>query len=145
LDQLCLFTNKAMTAQTSVSPDVIQATISQYFTAIRSTDVDSWLKTFAEDAVSYEPVGTEPLQGKAAIRIFFESIAGLFATVELTPEFVHITGNEAVIKWTGRGVGRNDRAVEFEGINLVEFNDSGKIQALRGYWNPAKMMAELRS
>ena len=108
-------------------------------------DIDAWLSTFAEDAVSQDPVGAPPLSGQAARRQFFEGIAGAFEKVRLFEDQVFINGNEAAVKWTGRGTGKNGREVTFEGIDIFEINDAGKIQTLRGYWNPAAMMSELQS
>ncbi|HEX8494765.1 MAG TPA: nuclear transport factor 2 family protein [Pyrinomonadaceae bacterium] len=119
--------------------------VADYFAAIRAMDVDSWLSTFAEDAVSNDPVGAPPLNGHAALRQFFEGIAGAFEKVGLFEDQVFINGNEAAVKWTGRGTGKNGREVTFEGIDVFAVNDEGKIQTVRGYWNPAAMMAELQS
>jgi steroid delta-isomerase len=47
------------------------------------------------------------------------------------------------VKWTGRGTGKNGRTVTFEGIDILEVNAAGKIQTIKGYWDPAAMMAEL--
>ena len=119
--------------------------VADYFAAIRAMDVDSWLSTFAEDAVSNDPVSAPPLNGHAALRQFFEGIAGAFEKVGLFEDQVFINGNEAAVKWTGRGTGKNGREVTFEGIDVFAVNDEGKIQTVRGYWNPAAMMAELQS
>lgn len=119
--------------------------ISNYFAAIRAMDVQAWLETFAEDAITHEPVGGSIFQGHAEIKQFFEGIAGMFATVGLTEEFVHAAGNEIAVKWVGRGVGKNGKQVTFEGIDLFEINSDGKIQTVRGYWNPAVMMSQLEN
>lgn len=128
-----------------MSTNHTQKAVADYFAAIRAMDVDSWLSTFAEDAVSHDPVGAPPLSGHAALRQFFEGIAGAFERVGLFEDQVFVNGNEAAVKWTGRGTGKNGREVTFEGIDVFEVNDEGKIQTIRGYWNPAAMMAELQS
>jgi steroid delta-isomerase len=130
-----------MSVQASVAAEIMPAAISQYFTAMRSLDVDAWVNTFAEDAISYEPVGTDAHQGKAAIRGFVEAITSLFQSVDVTVDFVHTVNTEVIVKWTVHGMGHNDRAVQCEGIDLFEINPSGKIQTLRGYWNPASLAA----
>lgn len=128
-----------------MSTDRIQKIVAEYFAAIRAMDASAWISTFAEDAVNYDPVGAPPNKGHAALRGFFEGIAGAFETVGLFEDHVFINGNEAAVKWTGRGTGKNGRAVTFEGIDIFEINDEGKIQTVRAYWNPAAMMAELQS
>lgn len=134
-----------MSTQLILSPETIQTLIQQYFAAISSADkVEGTVACFAEDSTSYDPVGGPALQGHARLRQFFQGIADLFAEVELTADFISINGNEAAVKWTGRGVGKNNRTVTFEGIDVFEFNAEGKIQSLRGYWNPVAMLTQLQ-
>lgn len=127
-----------------MSPETIQKVVADYFAALRAMDVNAWVATFAENGMTHDPVGTPPHQGHAAIRQFFLGIAGAFEQVGLTEEHVFIAGNEAAVKWTGRGVGKNGRQVTFEGIDIIEVNEAGKIQTVRAYWNLAAMMAELQ-
>lgn len=123
---------------------MIQKVVADYFAATRAIDGEAWIATFADDAVSHDPVGALPMQGKDALREFFAGIAGAFETVGLTEESVFVSGNSAAVKWTGRGVGKNGREVTFEGIDVFEINEEGKIQRMWAYWNPAAMMAELQ-
>ncbi|HEV2912534.1 MAG TPA: nuclear transport factor 2 family protein [Pyrinomonadaceae bacterium] len=126
-----------------MSTELIQKAVADYFAATRAMDSARWVATFSEDAVSYDPAAP-PARGHEALRLFFESIAGAFREVGLTEDNVFIVGREAAVKWTGRGVGRNGREVVFEGIDIFEVNDAGKIQTVRAYWNPAALMAQLQ-
>lgn len=126
----------------ALSPEAIRSVVQDYFAATRSLDGEAWLATFAPDAVSYEP-GSPPLQGQAALGAYFQQITQLFDQVGLQEEFVSIQGNEAAVKWTGRGVSKSGREVTFAGIDIFEINDQGKIQVVKGYWDPAAMMADL--
>jgi steroid delta-isomerase len=128
-----------------MSAELTQKIISEYFAALRAMDASAWVSTFAPDAVTYDPVGAPPNVGHAALRQFFEAVAGGFEKVGLFEDHVFIVGREAAVKWTGRGVGKNGREVTFEGIDVFEINDEGKIQSIRAYWNPAAMMAQLQS
>lgn len=128
-----------------MSTNHTQKVVADYFAALRAMDVAAWVSTFAEDGISYDPVGAPPSKGHDGLRQFLEGIAGAFERVGLFEDHVFINGNEAAVKWTGRGTGKNGREVTFEGIDVFEINDEGKIQTLRAYWNPAAMMAELQS
>jgi steroid delta-isomerase len=128
-----------------MSTETIAKAVADYFTAIRAMDASAWVATFAADGVSHDPVGTPPARGHAALRQFFEAIVGAFEKVGLFEDHVFVSGREAAVKWTGRGVGKNGREVTFEGIDIFEINDEGKIQNLRAYWNPAAMLAQLQS
>jgi steroid Delta-isomerase len=127
-----------------MSAEAIHRVVSDYFRATREMDAEAWLATFAEDAISHDPVGAPPLEGRDSLRRFFEGIAGAFETVGLKEDSVFVSGSGAAVKWTGRGVGKSGRSVTFEGIDIFEVNEDGKIQMLWAYWNPAAMMAELQ-
>ena len=126
-----------------MSPEVVARTIRAYFAALRAMDQEAWVNTFAVDADSYDPVGSPAIHGHQKLAEFFQSIAGAFQEVGLTEDHVFIAGNGAAVKWTGRGTSRQGKAVLFEGIDVFEINESGKIQSLRAYWNPAEMVAQL--
>lgn len=65
-----------------------------------------------------------------------------FQTVGLYPEYVSVDKLRAAAKWTGRGVTKDNQSLKFEGINFFEFDETGKIIKLVGFWNPADAIAE---
>ena len=126
-----------------MSPEVVTQAVKAYFRAIREMDQQTWVNTFAEDAVSYDPVGAPPIVGHEKLAEFFQTITGAFKEVGLTEDEVFIAGNGAAVKWSGRGISQSGRKAHFEGIDVFEVNEAGKIQTLHAYWNPAEMMAQL--
>jgi steroid Delta-isomerase len=126
-----------------MSPDLVARAVKAYFEAIRAMDQKAWVNTFAEDAVSYDPVGAPPTQGHQKLGEFFQAITAAFKKVGLTEDQVFIAANSAAVKWTGRGTSKQGNEVHFEGIDVFEINEDGKIETLRAYWNPAEMMAQL--
>jgi steroid delta-isomerase len=126
-----------------MSPEIVSRAVKAYFAAIRAMDEHAWLETFAKDAVSHDPVGSTPITGHPKLAEFFQSIAGAFREVRLTENEVFISGNCAAVKWTGRGTSKQGKQVNFEGIDVFEINEDGKIQTLHAYWNPAEMVAQL--
>lgn len=126
-----------------ISPDTISRAVRTYFLAIRAMDADAFANTFAEDGTTFDPVGTAGITGRDAIREFLISICKNFKTVGLTEESVFVAGNGAAVKWVGRGTSATGKEVKFEGIDVFEINEDGKIQTLRAYWNPAEMIAQL--
>lgn len=99
---------------------------------------------FAQPCLLQDPAEAPPLKSCAEVRQFFQSIVDLFASVELTEEFISINGQEAAVKWTGHGIGKNGCVVTFEGIDLFEINADGKIRSLRGYWDSAPVLLKLQ-
>lgn len=126
-----------------MSPEVVSKAVRAYFAALRAMDQQAWVDTFAENAVSYDPVGAPPIEGHQKLGEFFQSITAAFKKVGLTENDVFVAGNSAAVRWTGRGVSLQGRKVHFEGIDVFEVNEDGKIQSLKAYWNPAEMMAQL--
>ena len=126
-----------------MSPEVISKVVKAYFAAIRDMNQNAWVNTFAEDAISYDPVGAPPIEGHQKLGEFFQSITAGFKEVGLTEDDVFIAANQAAVKWTGTGISKKGNKVRFEGIDVITLNEAGKIQTLHGYWNPAEMVAQL--
>jgi steroid delta-isomerase len=126
-------------------PTPIEAVVTEYFAAIRAMDVERCVAVFAPDAEQQDPVGAPPNFGHDAIRTFFTQIFSGFKLVDLTEDAVFASGNSAAVKWTGKGVARNGKSVEFEGVDVIDCIDSGKIVMVRAFWDPAPVMAVLRA
>jgi steroid delta-isomerase len=126
-----------------MSPEVVSKVAKAYFAAIRAMDQQAWVNTFAENAVSHDPVGAPPIIGHQKLGEFFQSITAAFKEVGLTEDEMFIAGNGTAVRWSGRGISKQGRKVHFEGIDVFEVNEAGKIQTLHAYWNPAEMVAQL--
>ncbi len=126
-----------------VSADKISRAVRTYFLAIRAMDADAFANAFAEDGMTFNPVGSPAITGRNALREFFQSICNNFKSIALDEDFIFVAGNGAAVKWTGRGTSTNDREVKFEGIDVFDINEDGKIQTVRAYWNPAEMLTQL--
>lgn len=125
------------------TPEQMKESVAAYFAATRAMDKEAWLATFAADGISVDPVGAPPMDTNEKRAAFFDGIIGAFENVGLTEQEIYLTANSAAVKWTGQGTGKNGRDVSFAGIDIFEINEDGKIQTVRGYWDPAAMMAEL--
>ncbi len=126
-----------------MSPEAVSKAVRAYFAAIRAMDQQTVVNTFADNAISHDPVGAPAIEGHQKLGEFFQTIMAEFKEVGLTEDQVFVAGNGAAVKWTGRGVSKQGRKVRFEGIDVFEVNENGKIQTLHAYWNPAEMMAQL--
>lgn len=127
-----------------MADDTIPAAVRQYFAAIGKMDADSWVDCFAEDGTSYEPGVPAPLKGHWALRQFLAGVLGAFETIAMTQDHVFQSGNRVAVKFRGRGTGKNGQNVVFEGIDVFEINQAGKVQTMWGYWDPTTMVAQLQ-
>lgn len=116
-----------------------RAAVATYFEATQSGDAARWADRFTEDAVVEDPVGQSILKNRADILNQGKQFIESFEEVGLYPAFVQVAGTRAAAKWNGRGITKDGRRVEFEGINVWEFTPDGRVQKLKGYWNPANM------
>lgn len=123
----------------------IEKTITAHFAATRAMDREAWVRTFAADGVTHDPVGTTPHKGHAAIGKFFDGIVRMTENVGLTENQVYVCGDKAAVKWTGRGIGKNKKPFTFEGIDVFDIDAQGKIKTLHAYWDPARLMAQLQA
>ncbi len=126
-----------------ISPDKISRAVRAYFLAIRAMDAEAFANTFAEDGTTCDPMGAPPISGRQGIREFLSSICKNFKSVSLTEESIFVAGNGAAVKWAGKGTSASGKEVRFEGIDVFEINQDGKIQNVWAYWNPAEMIAQL--
>ncbi len=126
-----------------MSPEVVSKAVKKYFAALRAMDEKAWVNTFAEDAVSYDPVGAPPHEGHQKLGEFFQSVTAAFKEVGLTEDQVFVAGNSAAVKWTASGISKGGKKVRFEGIDIITVNDAGLIQTVHAYWNPAEMVGQL--
>lgn len=127
-----------------MSKESIEAVVATYYANIAVMNSERWLDLFAEDAISYDPVGHPPTRVYEGYQAFFQQMRATFEQLETTTEHIFVAGNEAAVKWTVQGVSIKGKPVTFEGITVFEMNEAGKIQTTRAYWNPAAMMDQVR-
>ncbi len=128
-----------------MSPAAIESIVNAYFDNFAAMNPEGWVENFAEDALSHDPVGEPPAKVHEGFRQFIGQLQAVFVKLESTIEHIFIAGNEAAVKWTMKGISKSEKVVTFEGITIFEINEAGKIQTTRAYWNPAQMIAQLRS
>ena len=128
-----------------MSPEAIKEVIATYYANMAAMNPEGWVENFAQGAISYDPVGEAPSKVHEGFREFIGQLQAVFASLEANVEHTFIATNEAAVKWTIHGVSKSGKHIVFEGITVFEFNDVGKIQTTRAYWDPAAMVTQLRS
>ena len=124
-------------------PTLIERAVAEYFSAIRARDVERCLAVYAQDAEQHDPYGTPPYVGKDAIRGFLTMIFSGFTELSLMEEGVYTGGNSAAAKWSGRAVARTGKSVMFEGVDVIDCDEAGKIVKVRAFWDLGPVMATL--
>jgi steroid delta-isomerase len=119
--------------------DGVAAVVARFYAALRSNDVDAWVALFAA-ATAADPVGAPVHRGHEGLRAFLSGVLEQFETFGLTENAVYCVPGGAAAKWTGLGLGRNGRSVEFEGIDVFEMDAHGLIKSLSAYWDAAPVL-----
>lgn len=115
------------------------AALQTYVDSISNSDLEAIINLFAEDAVVEDPVGTDPHIGHAALREFYQMACDSVSKMVLE-------GNVRVTKkWAAAGMlaypkGAEDSLV-IETLDVMEFNEEGKIIRMTAYWGDSNMRA----
>ena len=122
------------------TPDHMRDAVLTYFASFADADVDAIVALFADDAVVEDPVGGARMEGIAAIRAFF---AGGFNYVgggySFVPEGnVRVAANHAACAAIAT-CDKADPPFRLETMDVMTFDETGKIVAMKAYWGPFNM------
>lgn len=74
---------------------------------------------------------------------FFAQFVPLLQSIQTTPREIHFTANHADFTWRLEATGKSGRTAAAGGIDVIVFNESGKIDILHAYWNAGPFVAAL--
>ena len=112
--------------------DHIRKTIDRYIEFMNLEDFDSIAELYAEDATLEDPIGTEPLHGREAIRKFYADSVG-DVTLELTGS-PRVAAGQVAFPMHARIGGTEILEI----IDVMVFNDDGQIASMRAFWSTDK-------
>lgn len=115
----------------------IAQVMQQYVDAMCGDDVEQVMALYADDAIVEDPIGTEAHHGKDAIRAFY---AGAIGGVEK----MVLDGNvRARAPWGACAMSLTIKggAGGMEVLDVMKFNDDGKIVAMMAYWGDSNFIA----
>jgi steroid Delta-isomerase len=128
----------------SLTPEQIEAAVEEYFDAVSAHDVQRYVNTFAPDGVLEDPVGTPPLQGTAAITGFITNIIAPFSDIKHRIQDVVVCGNEAAVNWKLDLKTTTNKHITIDGMGIFRFNQDGKLESVREFWDLAAFLADLQ-
>jgi len=117
--------------------DRVQAitdTVNRYIALLAGGDVDDLVSLYADDATVEDPVGGEVHIGSQAIKGFYSALAGLQREAELVS--LRVAGHEAAFHFR-LTVTAGDNKMRIEPIDVMVFDDRGKVRAMKAYWSAA--------
>ena len=143
-----LFASSAVRVEAAATPvltsEQIEAIVEEIYAGFATFDAQQVISHFAADAVVEDPVGTPPIQGTQAIIAHLESFPTLFEQVRLYSLDVRVCGQEAAVKWRFRFKTKTGHTFFLEGFGVSRFNQEGKIQSLKEYFDLAFFLEQLQ-
>ena len=114
--------------------DHITNTVHRYLELVGGGSADDIADLFARDATVEDPVGGEVHIGRGAIHGFYKNIESSERSTELRA--LRIAGHQAAFLFAIT-VGSGEHRIRIEPIDVMVFNDEGKIASMKAYWSPA--------
>ena len=119
--------------------DTLRKAIEQYTTRFSADDKEGWLDLFADDAWIEDPVGTPRRTGREAIGEFWDEVHTVPDSVELRPlGITTVIGDEGIFTMQARAdLGGSIFGLDI--IDLMTFDDAGKITTMRAFFDQSTM------
>jgi steroid delta-isomerase len=108
--------------------------VNTYITAFENEDLDAIMGIYADDCSVEDPVGSPVKQGRAAVQEFYEGAIKMKVKLQLEGQ-IRIAGNEAAFAFSGE-VDTGDGIMTFNPIDVMVFNDEGKVTSMRAFFGP---------
>lgn len=134
----------SLTAQ-GLTASQVEAAVEEYFDSIGSLDAQRYVNNFAGNGVLEDPVGTPPVQGTSAIAAYFGAIIAPFSEIKPRVQEVIVCGNEAAVNWKLKLTTTTGKHITIDGMGVFSFNQAGKLQSVREFWDLAAFLEQLQS
>lgn len=120
----------------SLSNEAAAATVNSYLDLVSRGSAAEIAALYAEDATLEDPVGSDVLVGREAIRDFYAAIEDLTITTAL--HTIRTCAGEAAFHFrvetdTGAGI------AVMEPLEVMTFSDDGLITSMRAWWSDADL------
>lgn len=109
----------------------MKSVMQRYVDLVSAWDAAAVADLFADDATVEDPVGTPVLQGKAAIRHFYQEAVKTGCKLELVAPIRGSQGNSAAMAFNVKIPTATIRV-----IDVMTFDEAGKISSMRAFWGP---------
>lgn len=108
--------------------------VNTYIASFETGDLDAIMNLYADECSVEDPVGSPVKQGRAAVQEFYAGAMSMNVKLQLEGE-IRIAGNEAAFAFSGQ-VDTGDGIMAFRPIDVMVFNDEGKVTSMRAFFGP---------
>ena len=109
--------------------------VDSYLRGLNEKDLEGILSLYADNGSVEDPVGSEVIKGKNALRKFYEGAVKLDLALTRTGP-VRIAGNEVAFPFQLL-MEVNGVLMKSDIIDVFLFDDTGKIISMRAFWGPS--------
>ncbi|WP_067828911.1 nuclear transport factor 2 family protein [Nocardia inohanensis] len=113
--------------------------VEQYVKLVATGPTDAIVELYAENATVQDPIGGETRVGHDKIRELYAALEYMQRETEL--HTVKVKDNHAAVSFTMVGT-VNGQRMTLAPIDVMEFDDAGKIISMRAYWGPEDLKME---
>ncbi|MFN2115916.1 MAG: nuclear transport factor 2 family protein [Anaerolineae bacterium] len=106
-----------------------------YFERIVAPETEAFVVLFAPDLHFEDPVGTPPVTSIDDLAAFHKGLHRAWSALTMQVDAVHVRGDRAAVKWSASGTSATGKDIDFEGIDVLEVDDHGRIARLEGFWD----------
>ncbi|MEO6867923.1 MAG: steroid Delta-isomerase [Gaiellales bacterium] len=114
----------------------MKAALQTYIDGFQQQDAERIIALFADDATIEDPVGSDLVEGKAAIADFYRNGVKFVTHMELSAPIRGSHANAAAMAFDFE-MDINGQHAKTSAIDVMEFDEQGKIVRMRAYWGPS--------
>ena len=122
------------------SEQQMKATMQAYVDRFNAGDVEGVAALYAEDATVEDPVGGEVRRGRPAIAEFYGYSIATGAKLTRVAPIRASYGNSAAMAFTV-DVNYQGQPSRIHVIDVMTFDESGKVSSMRAFWGPSDVEA----
>lgn len=116
--------------------EVMKAALQAYIDAFKAGDAEKLISLFAEDATIEDPVGSDLVRGKDAIANMYRQGVQVVTDIALSAPIRGSHSNAAAMAFDFE-MNLDGMVIRTSAIDVMEFDDAGKIITMRAYWGPS--------
>lgn len=118
-----------------MKPEALRAVAERYAKLMGTGDWKAIVALFADDATMEDPVGAEVHRGIEAITVLYQTSSKIGVGFEVTGP-IRVAGSEVAFPLIATLPSKDGQKSFIDVIDLMAFNESGKISSLRAFWRP---------
>lgn len=118
------------------TPEQVRSAAENHAKLFTAVDKDGWLALYSENAEFVDPYPAARYEGREAMSQWWDGVHGMASGYDFDVRQITVAGDRAAMAFTlSMSVG-DDRYC-FDGVDVFQVDDSGRITQFTAYWDPA--------